>query len=95
MYKLYLFIYADSIGTREQVKGYLMSMPEVAFWRYDISNCFYIKSRSTAQELTEALVVKLGAEKRFLFAEISTANMQGYMLQKSWDFFHTLDIHPA
>lgn len=88
MNKTYLFIYSDIIGDRDLVKKYLESMNEVIHWRYDMPNCFYIKSNSSAQELTEALVSRLGDDKRFLFAEISE-NKQGYLPKATWEFLNS------
>ncbi len=84
--KTYLFVYANSLGDREKVKAILCSMQEVSHWRYDMPNSFYIRSDSSAQELVEAIVGKVGSGvKRFIITEISD-NRQGYLPRETWNF---------
>lgn len=85
--KTYLFVYANSLGDRERVKGMLSLMPEVSHWRYDMPNSFYIMSDCSAQELVDAIANKVGGQgvKRFIITEISD-NRQGYLPRETWNF---------
>jgi len=83
MRKAYLFVYDDGVGTREQLKNVLNAMRRVATWRFDIPNCFYVISESSAQELYDEFVSLNGSKGRFMFIETST-NRQGLMLSETW-----------
>ena len=83
MYKSYLFIYDEKVGTREQLKDVFNLMSIVSTWRFDIPHCFYIISESSAQELYEQFI-KINEKKgRFMFIETSS-NRQGQMLPDTW-----------
>lgn len=79
----YLFLYDDSVGSREQLKVVLNSMPQVTTWRFDLPHCFYVISPYSADDLYNAFVQKNGAKGRFMFIEAS-ANRQGLMLPDTW-----------
>lgn len=81
--KSYLFIYNDTVGTREMVQAVFDGMPIVSTWRYDMPNVFYIVSSSTAQELFEEFERKLPNQGRFIFAEYN-GNAQGRLTEETW-----------
>lgn len=83
MKKVYLLVYSNDLGTRQEVKDAIDLMPEISHWRYDLPNCFYLLSESSADEIAKLIRAKLG-NKRFLITEI-TSNRQGWLPQKSWD----------
>lgn len=81
--RAYLLIYSDSMGEREEVKGFLDKQAEISHWRFDMPNTFYLVSDRSAQELYE--VVQRFNEKRgrFLISEIGS-NKQGWLPAKTW-----------
>ena len=86
--RVYLLVYSDKIGNRESVKNVVSSIPEIAHWRYDMPNSFYLHSQKSAQELTDLFVEKLNKpDKRFFISEI-TSNRQGYLPMETWDFIN-------
>ena len=66
MKKVYLFIYSDNFGSRDDVKDYISQSPYIDTWRYDISNSFYLISEYDARTLTEHFL-KFSNEKPFIF----------------------------
>lgn len=87
----YLFLYDGGTGTREEVKEVLNKMKRVATWRYDIPNCFYVISESSAQQLYDEFVSLNGTKGRFMFIEASP-NRQGQMLPDTW-YLLTNKVH--
>ena len=79
--KNYLFVYSDNLGGREYVNGILDAIN--CNWRYDINNCYYLKSNLTADELTQS-ILKI-ARGRFFITEISS-NRQGILPKRTWEF---------
>lgn len=86
MRKAYILVYSDSLGTREVVKNCLNNIGLIIHWRHDMPNSFYIISESSAQELSDSIVKKLG-KKRFLITEISS-NKQGMLPKETWDLIN-------
>ena len=88
MSKLYLFIYSDSLGNREEVKVILNDISEVLSWRYDMPYSFYILSDASANQLVDLIHSKVaeGKSVRFFITEILNSNRQGYLPKATWDF---------
>ena len=55
MRRVFLFVYSDKVGTREQVKAAIEVNSNVLTWRYDLPNCFYLVSEVSAQTLAESI----------------------------------------
>lgn len=83
----YIFVYSNSFGDREAVKSILNSIPAVQNWRYDLPNTFYIVSDKTANELATLIMAKR-PNKRFIIAEISKGNRQGWLPKDTWNFLN-------
>ncbi len=84
--KHYLFVYSSTLGTREQIKACLDSIPQILRWRTDLPSSFYlISGGETANELTDLIVECMGKHGRFIVAEIGP-NTQGYLLLDGWRF---------
>ena len=83
MRKAYLFIYDATVGTRATLKDTFDKMTNVLTWRFDLPNCFYIVSESSAEELYQEFSSIKGTTGRFMFIEAS-ANRQGRMLSDTW-----------
>lgn len=87
MRKVYLFIFNDETGTREELKDTLNSMSTVVTWRYDIPHSFYVISENTAIELSDEFLKSRDTKGRFMFIEC-TENSQGRMLNDTWYFLN-------
>lgn len=85
----FLLVYADSLGTREQIKSVLNGMPEVAHWRFDMPNCFYIYSNSTARELLDIIRAKRGGKGRCMIVKMD--QYYGWLPNATWVFFKKYD----
>lgn len=81
---VYLLIYSDAVGTRDEIIDVLNHMNSVSDWRYDIPNSFYVVSDVSASLLSHMFREKLPSG-RFLFVEI-TGNRQGFLPRGAWDF---------
>lgn len=86
MNKVYLFVYGNSLGNRDEVRTIIDSIPEITNWRYDIPNSFYLHSSNSALELVDLIKAKLKEEKVSFFVTEITNNFEGYLSKESWDF---------
>jgi hypothetical protein len=94
MSKAFLLAFSDSLGTQEQVKNWLNSIPEVSTWRFDMPHSFYIVSGADAKTIAEKLRVASGHEKgRFIVTEIPS-NSWGYLTDESWYLIQNLKTKP-
>ena len=84
MRKIYMLIYNDKLGSREQVKDALDNCPLVINWRYDIPHVFYVISQSSAKEISKSLHEKFG-QGRHVIAEIND-NYWGRTHKETWSF---------
>lgn len=82
MKKAYLFVYTDTLGTREEIKNCLNSIGLIIYWRYDMPNTFYLISKYSASEISKA-IRKYFNKGRYIVSEI-TENKNGYLPSKSW-----------
>ena len=85
----YLLVYADSLGSREQVKEVLNGMPEVVHWRFDMPNSFYLYSDSTARELLDKIRAMRGGQGRCVIVKMD--QYYGWLPNTTWDFFKKHD----
>lgn len=82
-FKTYILIYEGEYD-RKEVKSWVSSMKSVQSWRYDISNSFYLSSKSSASEIAkEFRSVSNEKHGRFLVLEY-TSNSQGWLPKNSW-----------
>jgi len=81
--KKYLFVYSDNLGGREYVNSILNKLN--CNWRYDINNCYYLKSDLSAEELSKSILKY--AKGRFFITEI-TSNRQGMLPSRTWEFLN-------
>ncbi|UBD63953.1 hypothetical protein K6V25_13445 [Bacteroides salyersiae] len=82
--KTYILIYSDLLGSKQEVIDLLNSIPAINNWRTDITNSFFIKSESTADEIADSIIEKK-TNVRFFISEISS-NMQGWLPKDAWKF---------
>ena len=92
MNKALLLVYANNLGTREEVKGVIDDMPEIKIWRFDMPNSFYLISPETPSALSKKLREKL-PNGRFLISEISE-NVQGFLPKQSWHLIQNKSLMP-
>lgn len=83
MRKSYIFIYSDSMGTREQVKSYLNQITIILDWRYELPNTFYLISEHSANEIV-AEIRRITGNSLFLVTEYSHQNSQGWLSNETW-----------
>lgn len=82
--KIFLFIFNNEFGTRDQAINIIKQLPTIFSWRSDLPNAIYIKSESCPQKLCDDIRAKRGVGK-FLIAEL-TSNRQGYLSKETWSF---------
>ncbi|MFT0696716.1 hypothetical protein ACDX34_21760 [Acinetobacter bereziniae] len=81
MLKAYLLVFSSIPKT--EIKDTLEKMTNIKHWRSDMSNCFYVISESSAQELYEEFISIRGSKGRFIFMEASD-NRQGLLTKETW-----------
>lgn len=86
--KSYIFIYNNSLGTREEIKCILDSLPEILHWRFELPYTFFLVSEETANGLAKKIQKVLGDNGKFLLSEYSE-NSQGLLSEKSWRFLES------
>lgn len=91
MRKAYLLVYSPSLGTRDQVKKCIKSLPDIITWRCDMPNSFYLISENEAKDISNAIHEYFGNKGRFLVTEISD-NRQGWLPSKTWYLIHKKDL---
>lgn len=92
MRKLFLLLYGDSTGTREQVKLAVNNCEHIVTWRYDLPHSFYLISDSNAKEIATALRVRL-PNGRLVVIE-ATDDFWGWGTQETWYFFRNKKVKP-
>lgn len=85
----YLMVYGDNLGTREQIKSVLNGLPEVAHWRFDMPNSFYIYSDTTAKDLMDKIRTARGSAGRCVMVKMD--QYYGWLPDKTWEFFKKND----
>ena len=83
---VYLLVYSNSFGNREDIARYFSSCQYVEHWRYDLPNSFYLVSDNSASEIGEYLRNHFH-DSRYFLTEISS-NRQGWLPKDTWKFFH-------
>jgi hypothetical protein len=81
--KAYLFLYSDSVGSRDAVKAWANKTTAVLHWRHDLPHSFYIISEESAQDLAKSFQEFNGRKGRFLIVEASD-NRQGLLPPETW-----------
>jgi len=94
MRKSYIFIYSDSMGTRDQVKAYLNQINIILDWRYDLPNTFYLISEYSANEIVDA-IRRVTGNTLFLVTEYSHSNSQGWLSKETWYLLNNARRKPS
>jgi hypothetical protein len=83
MRKAYLLAYSSTLGTQDEVKECLNTLPQVITWRLDLPNAIYIISEEEALTLAELIRKCRGGKGRFIITEIPS-NSNGWLTPESW-----------
>ena len=65
---VYLLVYSNAFGERQEVKDFFSSSPFVNSWRYDLPNSIYLASEAPASTLGDHIREKF-PNARFLVIE--------------------------
>ena len=87
--KKYLLSYSSSLGSRDKLVKVLNTLSVIKGWRYDMPNCFYILSESSAMELMNAIRSACGGKGRGVIVEME--HYYGWLPRETWDFIHKSD----
>lgn len=85
MRKLFLLLYDDYVGTRDEVKAAIDSIAAITDWRYDLPNSFYLVSEASAKLLAEWMRA-LRPTGRFVIAE-TASDYNGFNFPETWHMF--------
>ena len=85
--RAYLLTYSSGVGTREDIRDFIDSRPEILNWRYDTPHAFYLISESDADEIAERILKFTDGEGRFLITEVAE-NSQGWLPRGAWRFLN-------
>ena len=83
MPRVYLFIYADDVGSRAEVRDFLDGCDDITHWRHDLPNTFYLQSDLPADELYDVVQGFNAKRGRFLICEVGE-NKQGWLPRRTW-----------
>lgn len=79
------FILVYSTAEREKVKRTLDLISSVKIWRYDMNNCFYLISDSTAKNISREFRDKYsGDHGRFIVCELKEGGNNGWLTPETW-----------
>ena len=84
----YLLVYNEAVGTRDEVKSFLNSRPEILNWYYCLPNTFFVVSNKTATGLQQVMREFTKDKGWFLILD-TNADCDGWMPRKAWDFVKT------
>ena len=88
----YVFVYANALGTREELIDFFNQLPGIAAWRYEIPNCFYIVADLTAEQLAHGANGRFGGRGYFLYVQYNFLNSEGWLPQPSWSILNEQKI---
>jgi len=88
--KYYLLAYSRDLGSRDQVKACLDSLPEVISWRSELPYSFFIQSEADAMTIGQAIQQCVGPKStpRFLITEIPASTERSWGWLSSWKFLN-------
>jgi hypothetical protein len=93
MNRAYIFSFSPLVGTMDQVKAYLDSLPQIKNWRFEMPNCFFLISPESAQTLVELILVftKRNSTARFIIMEVGD-HKQGWLTEEGWAFLNNKPV---
>lgn len=93
MRNVYLLVYSETLGSREDVKKCINQIPEVLTWRYDLPNAFYLVSEQDAKTVANAITKCMGKHGRFILTEVSD-NRWGWLPNDTWHLLKNKKLKP-
>ncbi len=81
----YILVYNDEVGTKDAVRSFIDSRPEILNWYTCLPNAFFIVSELTATQLQEIFRTFTKDKGRFIIADLAT-DRNGWLPQKAWEF---------
>jgi len=94
MLRTYIFVYGNAMGSREEIKQYLDSIPEIKIWRYELPNCFFIISKEGARFISDEIKKNKHGDESFLITEIHSSNYWGWLTDESWHIIQHQEVKP-
>lgn len=85
MKKSYVFIYNSGVGTRDEVRNFIDSLPEILDWRIELPNTFYLITELSADQLADKIRTINKNNGFFLITEVHH-NRQGWQSRDAWNF---------
>jgi hypothetical protein len=83
MKKAYLLVFSETLGTREEVKNCVDSIPQIIDWRSDLPQAIYLISEESAEALSGLITRQIGKHGRFILQEF-TENSAGWLPKETW-----------
>ena len=93
MRRLFIFIYGDEVGTREEVKNAIDANPLIVNWRYDLPYSFYLVSDVSAKELATSIRETL-PKGRFVVT-VADHEYWGWNSDETWYLFQNKSTKPG
>ncbi len=81
----YLFVYDDKVGTRDEIKAFLDSRPEILNWAYCMPHSFFLVSNRTASGIRELISSFNKNGGRFIIVDVKT-DRDGWLPRSYWDW---------
>jgi hypothetical protein len=85
MRRLFLFVYSDALGTRDQIKQAVESNQYVLTWRYDLPHCFYLVAEVSARTLAES--IKQALPNGYFVISRADDDFWGWNYPETWHLF--------
>jgi hypothetical protein len=83
----YLFVHTEQYGTREKVKAFIESRPDIIVnWYYCLPNSFFIVSPYTAEQLSNHLH-SFSATGWFVVLDTAT-DRNGWLPKTAWELMN-------
>lgn len=87
----YLLAFDDACGSPEDVESFLDSAPEVLNWHTCLPNSYFVVSEHDADELKSCFREFAGARGRFLIANMTETERNGWLPKSVWNLMR----HPV
>ncbi len=88
MTKAYLLVFGPQLGTNDEVKAILDSIPQIVNWRFDMPNAFYLISYESAASICNRIKSMSGKKHPVFLVDEITKNKQGWLVKKTWNFIN-------
>lgn len=86
----YILVFSDSVGTIDEVKEFIDSRDEITSWYYCMTNAIFLRSKKTANQLSDIFREYTEDNGRFLILDCET-DRNGWLTKKAWKFMKNED----